>query len=69
MSYSADQRTRSCATELVCPDCGTRAPLTETAFRCPSCGKGFDIDYDYERARELIAEVGPENRHAQHLAL
>jgi threonine synthase len=62
MSLSADQRTRSCATELVCPDCGTRAPLTDTAFRCPSCDKGFDIEYDYERARELIAELGPENR-------
>jgi threonine synthase len=62
MSLSADQRTRSCATELVCPDCGTRAPLTDTAFRCPSCDTGFDVEYDYERARELIAEVGPESR-------
>jgi threonine synthase len=62
MSLSADQRTRSCATELVCPDCGTRAPLTDTAFRCPSCDKGFDIEYDYERARESIAEIGREQR-------
>jgi threonine synthase len=62
MSRSADQRTRSCATELVCPDCGYRAPLSDKAFRCPSCGKGFDIDYDYERARAMIAEVAPESR-------
>ncbi len=62
MSPSADQRTRSCATELVCPDCGTRAPLSETAFRCPSCDKGFDIAYDYERARELIADRDPHSR-------
>ena len=62
MSLPADQRTRSCATELVCPDCGTRAPLTDTTFRCPHCDKGLDIDYDYERAREPIAELGPETR-------
>src|SRR5262249_38984787 len=58
MSRSADQRTRSCATELVCPDCGTRAPLSDTAFRCPSC----DTGYDYERARELIAEFPAQKR-------
>ena len=62
MSPPADQRTRSCATELVCPDCGHRAPLLDTAFRCPDCGKGFDIAYDYELARDRIAEVGPEQR-------
>src|SRR5690349_13507592 len=62
MSLSADQRTRSCAKELVCPDCGTRAPLSDKAFRCPSCDTGFDIEYDYDRARAMIAEVGPEAR-------
>jgi threonine synthase len=62
MSFPADQRTRSCATELVCPECGYRAPLSETAFRCPSCGKGLDIDYDYEHAAARIAELGPEKR-------
>ena len=66
---SADQRTRSCATELVCPDCGTRAPLADTAFRCPSCDKGLDIEYDYERARGRIAELRPAEPAAQHLAL
>lgn len=50
------QRTRSCAIELVCPDCGTREPLASTAFRCPKCDTGFDIAYDYELAKQRIAE-------------
>src|SRR5262245_18175304 len=62
MSHSADQRTRSCATELVCPDCGHRAPLLDTGFRCPDCGKGYDISYDYELARERLGEKGREGR-------
>ncbi len=49
--------TNSCATELVCRDCGYRTPLLDRAFKCPACGEGLDIDYDYERARELIAET------------
>src|SRR5690349_8137364 len=61
-SYGDDQRTRSCAIALVCPDCGERLPLTERAFRCPSCDKGLDIEYDYDAARERIAEVPLENR-------
>jgi threonine synthase len=55
-------RTRSCATELLCRDCGYRTPLLDTAFKCPACGEGLDIDYDYERARELIAERSPQER-------
>jgi threonine synthase len=51
-------RTSSCATELVCRDCGYRTPLLDTAFKCPACGEGLDIDYDYERARSLISERG-----------
>ncbi len=62
MSLPADQRTRSCATELVCPDCGHRAPLLDTAFRCPKCDKGLDVAYDYELAGERIAGLGPEGR-------
>jgi threonine synthase len=62
MSHQADQRTRSCAMELVCPDCGHRAPLIDTAFRCPHCDKGLDVTYDYELARERIAQLGPEMR-------
>ena len=57
-------RTRSCATELVCRDCGYRDDLFDTAFKCPACGEGLDIDYDYERARATIAERGLEGRPA-----
>ena len=56
MSLSADQRTRSCATELVCHDCGLRLPLLDTTFRCLGCGKTLDIDYDYELAQQRIGE-------------
>lgn len=49
--------TRSCATALVCRDCDERLPLAEAAFRCPSCGKGLDIAYDYELARARVSEV------------
>jgi len=49
-------RTSSCATELLCRDCGYRTPLLDTAFKCPACGEGLDVDYDYERAKEMIAE-------------
>ncbi|HEY5977523.1 MAG TPA: threonine synthase [Solirubrobacterales bacterium] len=62
MSPSADQRTRSCATELVCPDCDIRLPLSDTTFRCPACDKGLDVEYDLERARQAIGEVRPEER-------
>jgi len=55
-------RTSSCASELVCRDCGYRTPLLDTAFKCPACGEGLDIDYDYERARELIAARGLDER-------
>lgn len=57
MSLSADQRTRSCATELVCHDCELRLPLTDTTFRCLGCGQTLDVDYDYERARARIDEL------------
>jgi threonine synthase len=50
------EQTRSCATELVCPDCGQRLPLLDTTFKCLGCGQGLDIDYDYELARKRLAE-------------
>jgi threonine synthase len=56
MSLSADQRTRSCATELVCHDCGIRLPLLDTTFRCMGCGQTLDVDYDYELAKTRVAE-------------
>ena len=52
----AGPQTRSCATELVCRECGYRTPLLDRAFKCPACGEGLDIDYDYERAKAAIAE-------------
>jgi threonine synthase len=51
-------RTRSCATELTCRDCGYRTPLLDTAFKCPACGEGLDVDYDYDLAKQRIAERG-----------
>jgi threonine synthase len=56
MSLSADQRTRSCATELVCHDCELRLPLFDTTFRCLGCGQTLDVDYDYELATSRVAE-------------
>jgi threonine synthase len=53
---NAEDRTRSCATELVCRDCGRRLPLLDTTFKCFGCGQGLDIDYDYEQAKARIEE-------------
>lgn len=50
--------TNSCATELVCRDCGFSGPLTDTAFRCPDCDLALDVEYDYERAKASIAARG-----------
>jgi threonine synthase len=55
-------RTRSCATELTCRDCGYRTPLLDTAFKCPACGEGLDVDYDYDLAKQRIAERGLDQR-------
>jgi threonine synthase len=44
------QRTRSCATDLVCHRCENRYPLDQAVFACPDCGKGLDVLYDYELA-------------------
>jgi threonine synthase len=57
MSLAADQRTRSCATELVCRDCGLRLPLTDTTYTGLGCGPGLDIDYDYELATERLRDL------------
>ncbi len=59
------QRTSSCAVELVCPSCGSPEELSSTAFRCPDCDTGFDIEFDYELAKARIAarplEARPRN--------
>ncbi len=59
---SPEDRTRSCATDLVCRDCGRRYPLLDTAFKCHGCGQGLDIDYDYELAAKRLAEIPPAER-------
>jgi threonine synthase len=51
-----EDRTRSCATELVCRDCGRRLPLFDTTSKCLGCGNGLDIDYDYELAKARLTE-------------
>lgn len=62
MTLAADRPTRSCATELVCRDCGLRLPLLDTTFKCLGCGQGLDIDYDYELAKARLAELPPPER-------
>src|SRR6476469_7907114 len=59
---SPEDRTRSCATEMVCRDCGRTYPLLDTAFKCHGCGNGLDIDYDYELAKKRLAEIPPAER-------
>jgi threonine synthase len=59
---SAADRTRSCATELVCRDCGRLYPLLDTTSKCLGCGQGLDIDYDYELAKTRLAEIPPAER-------
>jgi threonine synthase len=51
------QRTRSCATDLVCHRCENRYPLEQAVFACPDCGKGLDVAYDYELAARRFEEV------------
>ncbi len=59
------QRTRSCATALVCHRCDNSYPLEQSIFACPDCGKGLDIIYDYELAashfRDFPAAERPQN--------
>jgi threonine synthase len=50
-------RTRSCASGLVCHRCDRSFPLAEQVFACPQCGKGLDISYDYERAGRYFEEL------------
>jgi len=59
---NSEDRSRSCATELVCRDCGRRYPLLDTAFKCHGCGNGLDVDYDYELAKKRLAEIPPGER-------
>src|SRR5262249_9811893 len=56
------ERTRSCATGLVCHRCDRSYPLSEAVFACPDCGKGLDIAYDYELAARRVKEVPSSER-------
>ena len=56
------QRTRSCATGLVCHRCENSYPLERAVFACPDCGKGLDVVYDYELAARHFAEVPSSER-------
>jgi threonine synthase len=56
------QRTRSCATALVCHRCDHSYPLEDTVFSCPDCGKGLDVVYDYELAAHHFREVPSSER-------
>jgi threonine synthase len=60
------QRTRSCATGLVCHRCDHRYPLEDSTFACPDCGKGLDIEYDYELAARRFEEV-PRSQRPQNI--
>src|ERR1700683_4220263 len=51
------QRTRSCATALVCHRCENSYPLEQSIFACPDCGKGLDVVYDYELAARHFRDV------------
>jgi threonine synthase len=50
---------------LVCRRCEVSYALEERVYACPTCGKGLDIEYDYElagkRFRELPREQRPQN--------
>jgi threonine synthase len=56
------QRTRSCATALVCHRCDNSYPLEQTVFSCPDCGKGLDVVYDYELAARHFRDVPTSER-------
>ncbi len=51
------EKTRSCVVGLICNICGRRFAIEETEFACPECGKGLDIEYDYEMAAARLREV------------
>jgi threonine synthase len=56
-AHGSRQRTRSCATALVCHRCDNSYPLEQAVFVCPDCGKGLDVIYDYELAAKYFSEV------------
>jgi threonine synthase len=61
-AQGSGQRTRSCATGLVCHRCENNYPLEQAVFACPDCGKGLDIVYDYELAARHFRDVPSSGR-------
>ncbi len=65
-TFAQDQRqggkTRSCAVGLVCRTCEHSFPMSEQVFACPDCGKGLDVDFDYELAARRLREVEIDRR-------
>jgi threonine synthase len=61
-SQGSRQRTRSCATALVCHRCGHSYPLESTVFACPDCKKGLDVIYDYELAASHFRDFPSDDR-------
>jgi threonine synthase len=55
---SEETKTRSCVTGLVCRACDVRHPQSHREAFCDQCGKCYDVDYDYARAKELFKEEG-----------
>src|SRR5262249_57524739 len=61
------ERTRSCAIGLACHRCEQRFPLDQPGvFACSNCGKGLDVEYDYELAARRFEEV-PRDRRPQNI--
>ena len=63
------QRTRSCATGLVCHRCDNRYPLSDTVFACPDCSKGLDIVLRLRAGRPSLHGGSQLRAPAEHLAL
>jgi len=61
-TQASRQRTRSCATGLVCHRCDNRYPLEQAIFACPDCNKGLDVVYDYEHAAQHFRDVPSSER-------
>jgi threonine synthase len=61
-TQASRQRTRSCATGLVCHRCDNQYPLEQAIFACPDCNKGLDVVYDYEHAAQHFRDVPSSER-------
>jgi threonine synthase len=55
-------RSRSCASHLVCRSCERTYDLSDSIYACPDCGRNLEIEFDYELARQRLAEFPLEQR-------